>query len=753
MNKNFNRLHSYAISRLSVLKSCVLFLAICCLAQTAITQNANKIRLGVLHINTPTGERHWQGIRDAVENHELYKTGKVVLVPHPYVDENSGFELLLDLIRREAVDIILGPTESDIFVRSFNLQEELTEFQVPVISALVTADVGNRRDGWFFRTNVNVARRVQRIYDFLNQYWISKISVLYADTEFGRRAHRALESELSISGTEGRYLPLLYDNPPNPRKQLRTILNERPEAVGFFGEREDIAQIYTQLKTMNDSGIDYNPIFFTILDARLIAEQADDIYFVSLTDSGSTSEFDGVIHMEDDVRTLGYDTALLVMDELKKLGVDRLTRDDRLLFRKQFATLLNRSGRIDKTKTGMTFSNFENTALPLVFHLKDENVEPVSVFAPVSFWQKLGHKIDLVFAIYGPWIWLSLVAAFVIAVMISRMDLRRMFPQKHVRIYRTRIPYLFLFGHFLTVVVLYVFLAETGRIHYDDILMVFIISMTPSAFLRTTFFETKQGQAIGLEKMYKKIMDAMDKMVMKARYDGLQAITNLIAYNNSEDTIREALRRVYMYHPNPTQSAHLIQKMEEKMNSEPGYLNRRRIGAELLLREFELERLKGEGLVPANWDFDHPVDPLRIVRMAARKCANDVSKVKTIQEELDKQLGVLQTNNKERYVDIKKFMDKELKVAVTVEGRLIVKLRILLVLMGFSLEWFKANGYLTDKDIEQERERLLREKERKRVSAKILRTINKRIEDKNGGNGMAEVPADKKSSGIPTSKK
>lgn len=750
----------------------LLWLFAVAIAQPALAApQAEHVVAGALYIDSPTGRRHYAGIVEAFERHPFGQE-HVSLKPYRYVDSLQGFDTLRRIIEDEEVDVVLGPTESDVFVRGVEMSEIVSEHRIPVVSGLVTADgEGNTPEGWFFRINADVVRRTNTMWCALNRHWISTIGVLYADTEFGRRAKRAFEQNFNARTRPGRLTQLVIKNPSRPEPEIDRLLELRPEAVGFFGEREQIAQLYTELRMRHHSAIPYNPLVFTILDARLIANQTDDIWFVSLVDGDLTftitddlilklreqeaspefcdavealrgRSFQGAPALlsqlptenseqlsrerswllrhasidttEDDVKALGFDLGLLVLQELQKLGPEPLDAQRRTALRNRLARVMTSTGRVDcpipylDFKTEPQFANLSNNAPPRVFRSEHLHIHPVPVTDHVGWWAKVGQKADLVLAVHGWIVYLSLFVAFTIACSISLMDLRRLFPRKHVKIFRTRIIFVYILGHFSVVLVLYVFLAETGRISYGDLLMVLIISMTPSAFLRTTFFETRQGQAIGLEGIYKRMMGTIDRSIMRARYGALEALSNVIAYNNSEDTLRSALVEVYRNHPSTVQRAHLIQKLEERMASEPQYLNRRRAAAELLMREFSLEELKGEGLAPTNWSYEEPFDPRLLIRKAARNCNMNDELAEKIDDLLKAELAKLQQRSASRYDDLVKFMNAELDTIYAAEGALIVKLRILLVLVGFDLKWFEENQFLTKQDIEAERERLRR---------------------------------------------
>ncbi|NIM16015.1 MAG: ABC transporter substrate-binding protein [Candidatus Aminicenantes bacterium] len=678
------------------------------LSQDTPAVSNHKIRIAVLCINTTTGKNHWSGIDEAFKASPFSKY--IDHKPYYYSKSIDGFEQLKRIIDNKEADIILGPTESDIYVRAVDIEEELSEKKIPVISGLVTAKVGNQSDGWFFRTNVDVNRRVQIVFDFLNKYWIGKVAVIYADTEFGRRAERTLKGELKILGQEERLLSLLYDDPPNPRKQLASIFKNRPEAVGLFCEREDIEIIYEQFKTMNSSITPYNPIFFTILDIRRLADKVDDFYFVSLAgeDKEDKKRRENKNPKDVEVKALGFDLALLVLKVLDDMNhkndvfhqpFDENKRDE---FRKQLVIHMMHHLHLSGSKTGMMFNDLENVTKPGIFHLENGIAKSKPIPEYVGLLEKILYRIKLIFSVYGVLVIAFIILAIlVIALSISRMEIKRVFPNKHIKIFKTKALYLYIITHIFVVMLLYVFLCESGRIRYDDLLMAVIISLTPTALMKTTFFETKYGRTLGLEEFYKSWMEGIELKIMEERYDRLQALINVIAYRNSLDSIRNSLRQIFRQHPSPAQRAKLIQKMEEEIEREPEYLNKRRVGARFLIRRFDRAQLKAEGFVPHDWDYDKSHDPKIIVRIVSKYCSKDPDKIKKIEDILNNELEELKKRNPDRHAEMVDFMAKEKKETVAVEGILNVIVRNLFVLKGFDTEWLIKEGFLPQEEWER----------------------------------------------------
>jgi len=297
-------------------------------------------KLGILYINSPTGERFRDGIKEAIDK---YPRGNIFeSYDFPYDNETEGLKTLVSLMEEKdidkKVDIILGPTDSGVFVSALEQRKKLEKSRIPVISSQVAAKIPHRKGGWFFRTNINVERRAQVIYDFLNKYWVHSIAVLYEDTEFGRRAEEAFRNELNGQQKE-HYLPFSYDSTGKARIQIRNILELRPEAVGIFGTRNDFVRLYSLLKNLNVGSSRYLPITFSIIDIRVVQDNLQDkdfVYFVSVTDLTKDKDKDKDF---DDVKALAYDTTMVILRELDDLATSENFKYDDRIWRESFRIL------------------------------------------------------------------------------------------------------------------------------------------------------------------------------------------------------------------------------------------------------------------------------------------------------------------------------------------------------------------------------------------------------------------------------
>lgn len=360
---------------------------------------AADIRLAVVFRDTPSGRHHLEGVLKAVENHPFSKA--IHVSRHPYHTGKNGFEVLEALFKTRGADLILGPTDSGVFAQVIEARGILEAFEVPMISSLVAADIKNAPEGWLFRTNVGVSRRTQVMYDFLNRHWIRRIGVLYADNEFGRQAEQAFREELGPAQREA-YLALPYEMLFNSRHELRQILENKPEALGVFGSREEIKGIYQGLRSMNNSLAAYDPLLFTILDARQLVSHIPELYIVSLTDpekeltipTDTHNKSPSLVTIEGDQDALAFDTTWLSLNILQQLG-DLRGAPLRKAFRDRFVALLDHDQQNWEPLTGMHFSAYENKASPSVYKL-GEHWEKVDAAVPVHLKQKIAMKLSLV---------------------------------------------------------------------------------------------------------------------------------------------------------------------------------------------------------------------------------------------------------------------------------------------------------------------------------------------------------------------
>jgi len=638
-----------------------------------------EARIGVLYVNTPTGRRFRDAVKAATDGHKMGE--RVVLKDLAYSNEQQGVEKLLEAVEKREVDIILGPTESGVYVRAYEERALFAKSQIPVISSQVTANVPHEEGGWFFRTNVNIQRRAHTIYDFLNKYWIRSIAVLHADTEFGRRSENAFRSQLDDEQQKN-YLPLVYTSDPlQARLQLRRVLEARPEAVGVFGERQDLRHIYELIPQMNDWGNPYHPIQFTLIDARHVGGTADDIHFVSVTEPSTNGE------AYDDVAALSHDTTTLVLNELEAILLNELETGlpslDRAKFRDQLEAAMKGGAVIESSKTNLALAGYENMTAPSVYHLLEGKTEKLELVETVGLTAKAIKKFDLARGRFGVWPLINLFLLLGIVTLVGIADIKKWHTGSTWSLFRPRnYPfYLLLFVNVLVVGLLYIYLVESGNVRYDSTLAVLAVSIAPLAALRANLFETQSGKEVGAGKIYDDFVQWVNDRLMFLEHTETGKLVNLVAYHNSLDGMKSYLSNVYAFNRSRIQRAHLEAEVEERTSDTHPYLMRRRYGARILLRTSNWSDLQSDNLAPEG-DHRELEDPEALIRTAARRCAGDPAHRQKLDKEIQRHLDRI--TDPDRKKDLEAALIRDLQGLVGEQGRFRRRLAFLFVLRGYS---------------------------------------------------------------------
>ena len=670
----------------------VLLLVVCVSvsAQDKMTRTpVDKIRLGALYKND-VADSYIKGIESAVDNTGMKDYVEINYFLYYY--EQQGLEKLIDMITNKEVDIVLGPTDSGIFTRALERREELEAYRIPVISPLVTATADNQPEGWFFRTNVDVGRRVEAIHDYLNKCLIRSVAILYADTEFGRRAEESFRTELRGS-QEGSYEPVSFESLQEARLGLRQILESRPEALGIFGSNADIVGVYNHLQCMNNRGVSYRPFLFTIMDARITADEVDDLYFVSVAkcDITGTTKDTGRVETPDEVETLAYDTCVLLLSEFKRMPPGPFAPKQ---FRDQFAALLRGPVKEPGPKTGMAFHEYRNSVPPKVFHMHRGEVEQVNLSQVISWPQKLSIKWELIKRRYGFWPMVNIGLLILIVVSVSILDLKRWYGKGLIKELLRPHLWLLIAVNFLLVFVLYFFLAERGSIRYDSVVTALIIAFTPSVLLRTTLFETPTGRAIGLAKLYDRFLLWINDKLMMAKYRSHNSVLNLVAYRNSVFDMKNQLLQIYRHARNRSEGIRLKAELEEELQRVDSLLERRFICARHLLRRLDWDELQGKGFIPENLTPENLRDPQVVIRRSVLHCFGIPAKHKKVEELLRDHLKAARQHHAKWCEKAEKEYSDELRSTGSAQGKLHVQIRFLYVQLGFGEDEMKKQELL-----------------------------------------------------------
>lgn len=653
----------------------------------------STFRIGVLHHSTDSMQRLLRGVAQALDAEQEKYPGlpfKICVHDLPYANPNQGLDLLRSSIIGREVDLIIGPTESDVFVRGLGDEAGLAEHQIMVISPLIVAEAGNDPDGYFFRTNIGARHRVQRAFDYLRKRWVRSMAVLYEDTEFGRASEIAFRAEVADEfGNLDNYIAEPFGQPPNAREDIRKVLRARPEALGIFGGRENLPVLAHELKSMSVSGAPYEPIIFTVLDASRISARVGNFFFVSATqeeyllDGKQPGEF-------DDVSALAYDTTYFVLKVLDEVA-QVYPLEERAEFlgrlRERFSAVMSGGGQGEGPKTGMIFSGYRNQGPREIYVVDDEEIESIELERYHAWLNTFFSKIGLVFDRYGSSVILAVLMLLGVVILNSTWDLARWYEGSWWKIFRYPRVYALFFIQFSASFLMYVYLAEHGTIRYDSIGAAAAIGFTPSQVFKLGLFETKDGQSIGLVAFYDRALRQLNEGLMVGKYKDLEKKIQIVAHYNSEVGMRDELKAIFSHHRNPKSGQRIMEELENDLKDEGSSWARRRICAKALIRRLKWADLRERSLVPAGVSEKDPTGPIDWVRKSLHHIHNTPGALKRLDDLLEKLL-------KEREQSDNDYFNRKISEVDNPRDQLFSKIRFLVLKLGYNEEMLRKENLM-----------------------------------------------------------
>ncbi len=629
-------------------------------ADSGTGDRSYKVRIAALHVASDTGARYFKGIDAALAAHELREDVKlsrenVLIESLEYSTERDGVLELRRLITTGKYDVILGPTESGVLVAAMSEYSEWpVNNPIPVISPLVTVQIPIDKEGWFFMTNLGVSGRAHAVYDYLSKYWLRSIAVLYADTEFGRQAEDAFRKQLD-ERQGASYQALPYDINSDDRRELRMVLNARPEAVGIFGQRDYIEVVCKEFRPMNTAGFDYAPVIFSLIDVSDLT-LATDMNFVSVVPADPRVSTTGAVESKPkshEVFSLAKDTTTLVLNTFESLDstLDGNREELRKDFRDRFALALTGTAATadDKTPT-LRFANFRNHTPAFVFQRRGKEWPHFDLNDTVGWSEKLSMKYHLIGGRFGlrPFIYVGLC---LLAVIITNfMSLYRWEKGRWWWVLLRPRAYLLFVGNVLLVVCLIVTFAETGAIRYDSFLPMFALALGPAAFLRSAVQAMPAGKTVDAGKIYDRVTRWLTKGIVLREMRKQRRRASYLGYYNSladlEDEVKSTIKPdLLMAEVESTIEPELHAEREQQLadfTKQLGKISERlekkRFCARYLLRAYSWKQLKRRGFIPERLDKNE-LDADWLFRRAVQHCINNKTREADIDKLLEEKLS------------------------------------------------------------------------------------------------------------------
>ena len=616
------------------------------------TPRGEKLRLAVVYQHE-LEQSYLDGFDQAWQEFPKL-TEKVSLCRETYYGDDDGVRKLVRLIREPEVkaDLVVGPTFSGVYLGAIKQLEELKQLsthRVPVISPIVTApDKLNDRNGWFFRTNVNAERRVHAIIDLIEGFPIRSITVLYADTEFGRLAEEHFRQQLPERLAPHYRAHEYKRNESNMRRVISAVMDRRSEALGIFGSTDEMIRYLRSIHSRGQHP--YRPFTFTIVDPgfRTTEKDLQGLHYISLAEclscqtkkaclfGKSADECLAGEQPRDEIEALTFDTTRHVLGKLQE-SLDSSDFDAER-FRDAFVSILQSNTEAGKLSR-MSFSSLlENRAVPIVYRIQEGRITtlaPASNIGPVN---RLGMKLELLRGRFGDWpLVTNLVLLILVSTILTSLDLKRSFEGKLRKIYGYSYFWVLCVFNVGVVLFLYFVLAEREAIRYDSWAAALVVAMGPSVLLRTTLFETPTGKAIGVAHFYDRFLLWINEKMMVRRYALFNRFVNVITYYSPRKSLEDKLLQLYGNAKTTDLRNKLEEALAQDMESARSYLEERLVCARRLLRRFEWTDLRGD-FAPKEFQADRPGDPAELVRRCERYCLRDPDRQRKLDDLVEKQI-------------------------------------------------------------------------------------------------------------------
>ena len=300
--------------------------------------------------------------------------------------------------------------------------------------------------------------------------------------------------------------------------------------------------------------------------------------------------------------------------------------DWRIRFRNTLAGSLD-TPRRPLPATGTVFDSMENGTRPHILvsqggtteRIADE-VEPSTWSERAGvWWEGVVARLDVRQRRFGAMPLLSILLVALVVALTTASDVRRSVTGEY-RHFIFRWPFL---KHVLfnvgVAVLLLVFLAEFGRIRWDNWLAALGVAVGYPALLKSTF-ETPQGRALGLGPRYASKVKRIGKRLTGLRWQLDTPRVDFISYTNSRVSLRDVLSGLYKQ-DDENQARARLEKVTQQVDACEFEIDKRRVYARLLLDYLKWDQLMSSRLVPSGMRELELYDPAAVLREAASHCA------------------------------------------------------------------------------------------------------------------------------------
>lgn len=584
--------------------------------------------IAIVFRNDDSGCRQVEGILDACN--DLQSCRELVefrLVDYGY--EAQGVRAIQDIVgdTTETSQIVIGPSDSGVFVRAAEVLEWPGDIRVPIISPIVTVATGsdssstgqpvNSHNAWFFSANVNAENRADVMIDLMNRRKVQSLTVLYSDTEFSRQTESALKNKFGL-GSAQEYSSLRFENISSTKDLLDRIIEERPGALAIIGLRAQIRGIFESFRLKNDAWNAYKPLIFTTIDASQLMINAspqmkEQLYYPILKQAR--------VKGRDDAYALSYDTMTMagriIVQQVNQTAAEFSSGS----FQGEFASLMDGQSKAG-SMSGMQFDKFKNSALLEVRAFDD--VVAVPLGTPMSALQEAEAFFKARHDRFGDLLLINIALVMLIVLVLSAIDIQRSYVGNKRSIWLTWPFLLLIVVNITSALLVYALLAESRQVRWDSTAAALTIALGYAALLKSTIFQTESGKRIGVQAIYDQFIDWLNTRIMLVKHERSAAIINYTAYRNTLGFLQRRLKSVYQFAESPAVQEKLMSELDAQIEklvangTENVLIQQRIVCATKLMKLMNWHTLQQNRIIPhglRRWEI---VDPEILVDMSAQ---------------------------------------------------------------------------------------------------------------------------------------
>ena len=666
--------------------------------------DSSVVRIGVLY-RQETNKKECESYEGCelwrvVSNYKPQNVS-VCLVEYPYPTEPIGFKLLADIRDNNRVDLVLGPTDTGVYMDALQDAKSFANKRLLVVSPIVTASNQENPPGWIFKTNLNIGARAEAIMDLLRQLNIDSIGIVYEDSAFGRNAEQAVRQ--AAKGIK-EFRSVRYKEHHDLSTAVASMMQDRPAVIGILSSRKDFGTIVETINDKNHRINPYCPHLFSLIDIRhsngtnvhptcsVIVPYLNHNLNLKLILNNAVSFVSVGTEKKNEVTQLSEKTLAGILSIIGEIGKP----PEPLKKRDKWAEKL-RAGVMGALRGSMLGINDigVNVKRPPIFQQQIDKGEIIDVREKIqsfSFFRRILLTPETLYRRFGYMPFLNILTVIILVIVLNRQDLRKWNDERELG-FQTRYEMAKIVSfNIIIALIIYFFMLTTGLIEWESLSAAILVGFGYPALLKSTLMQTTLGESVGLADLYDKILRQLNDNIMEAKYRSQKSTIDHIAMTNLPSRMYETLEEIYG-NASPTRKRELIQRLDDELDTADGSIGRRIVLARRIQRRHTKSELV-ERMFLTDLDKAELVGPDEILQAGLDFCNRNNITLDILESKFKQQLESLRQRHPQRAEDDEKEVQKWIDRAQTDRGDMRGYLRWLFMQENFNIKRLVKLKYL-----------------------------------------------------------